>query len=500
MGMSDPTHLVRPRSNGPFPPHLKQNLFNHDHASPGENSFNSDRPYNQHNGSYNRDKHMSFMSEMEHDHQGSPRQHGHYPNDRYFSHGPHPRDGPENRRYSYESRGDGRPRGRGWGHHQGHHHYQWQHHQRMFNSERGGGDMDDYARLMTQKEKDWIIKIQLLQLHTENPYLDDYYYTTWNMNRIAIEREKRKLEGQKSAGKDDKELQLVIPQLAKLESKSYKPVQFEGSLGRLTASSVHNPRQIIQVAINSSTDVEEPKQGRRFKRLLMYIEDHYNLLLDIDDIEKKALALPEEMRPTLYQQRKNLISELHSSFHCDEEDDLLERMMSIRKGVTLMARLMMLLDRTQSRSLMKAVLSNLHFFMKKDYQETYGRLFESMWRCITKGKFEDLVWAEALDVCAQKFLPIAGMLQNQFTSSVLWGLLIRGEEVYAVTSPVDMEVDKQNIWSSFVQQIGDVLNGSTDVKLATPALFTAACLQHLERLLDKKTWLSIEDKLTVLTS
>ena len=30
--------------------------------------------------------------------------------------------------------------------------------------------------LMTQKEKDWVIKIQMLQLHTDNPYIDDYYY------------------------------------------------------------------------------------------------------------------------------------------------------------------------------------------------------------------------------------------------------------------------------------------------------------------------------------
>ena len=43
------------------------------------------------------------------------------------------------------------------------------------------------------------------------------------MNRLANEREKRKLEGQNASDKEDKELQLVIPQLAKLESKTYKP-------------------------------------------------------------------------------------------------------------------------------------------------------------------------------------------------------------------------------------------------------------------------------------
>ena len=36
---------------------------------------------------------------------------------------------------------------------------------------------DEYAGLMTQRERDWVVKIQLLQLHTENPYVDDYYYT-----------------------------------------------------------------------------------------------------------------------------------------------------------------------------------------------------------------------------------------------------------------------------------------------------------------------------------
>lgn len=41
----------------------------------------------------------------------------------------------------------------------------------------GSKDQDAYDGLMTQKEKDWIIKIQMLQLQTDNPYLDDYYYT-----------------------------------------------------------------------------------------------------------------------------------------------------------------------------------------------------------------------------------------------------------------------------------------------------------------------------------
>ena len=36
---------------------------------------------------------------------------------------------------------------------------------------------DPYEGLMTKKERDWIKKIQLMQLQSDNPFLDDYYYT-----------------------------------------------------------------------------------------------------------------------------------------------------------------------------------------------------------------------------------------------------------------------------------------------------------------------------------
>lgn len=41
--------------------------------------------------------------------------------------------------------------------------------------------VDEYAGLMQQREKDWIIRIQLLQLQTDNPYVDDYYHTVSNV-------------------------------------------------------------------------------------------------------------------------------------------------------------------------------------------------------------------------------------------------------------------------------------------------------------------------------
>lgn len=35
---------------------------------------------------------------------------------------------------------------------------------------------DEYAGLMTPKEKSWLRNIQAMQLQTDNPYQDDYYF------------------------------------------------------------------------------------------------------------------------------------------------------------------------------------------------------------------------------------------------------------------------------------------------------------------------------------
>lgn len=35
---------------------------------------------------------------------------------------------------------------------------------------------DPYSNLMTQREKDWVARIQMMQLQSTDPYLHDYYY------------------------------------------------------------------------------------------------------------------------------------------------------------------------------------------------------------------------------------------------------------------------------------------------------------------------------------
>lgn len=64
-------------------------------------------------------------------------------------------------------------------------------------SESGGhrGPRDPYAGLMSRREREWLLKIQLLQLVTNNPYVDDYYCTMYECRKFAKERQKDGKEG-----------------------------------------------------------------------------------------------------------------------------------------------------------------------------------------------------------------------------------------------------------------------------------------------------------------
>lgn len=39
---------------------------------------------------------------------------------------------------------------------------------------------------MTAKEKEWIIKLQMIQLQSENPYLEDYYYQVEHLASLEL--------------------------------------------------------------------------------------------------------------------------------------------------------------------------------------------------------------------------------------------------------------------------------------------------------------------------
>nr|CAD7204591.1 unnamed protein product [Timema douglasi] len=173
-------------------------------------------------------------------------------------------------------------------HHHHHHppHYQQQHHQHP------RWDHDPYNGLMTTKERQWLYNIQQLQLSTDKPYIDDYYYTSSELNhdkipilipnmvllsccQVFVSR-----RGDPTGGS------LVTEHRERRDSardKPYTPMQFQNSLGKLQrevmfqAGSVTSPRKLLDLEVVSNEGLDcpttaPPKDTQRCKQMLLEIE------------------------------------------------------------------------------------------------------------------------------------------------------------------------------------------------------------------------------------
>ncbi|KAI4807266.1 hypothetical protein KUCAC02_027088 [Chaenocephalus aceratus] len=69
--------------------------------------------------------------------------------------------------------------------------------QRIF--QRKTEDWDPYCNLMTAKEKEWITRLQMIQLQSENPYHEDYYYQEY-YRRIEAKMAEERARHQEQEG------------------------------------------------------------------------------------------------------------------------------------------------------------------------------------------------------------------------------------------------------------------------------------------------------------
>lgn len=207
------------------------------------------------------------------------------------------------------------------GQQQNHHNYNNRNQQNQQNRMANGDkEYDEYANLMTNRDKQWLIGIQLTQLNTGTPYLDDYYYTVYKERKAKARGEK-----ENKAHKDNQmnhpltqpkgHAQLVLISMGNKnggnqqrnnhngrerknsESKdkdtprTYTPLQFENSLGKLQCGSVTAPRKIIDMDIvgadsgSSSNPTNEISVQRKSRQILMHIETLYRIALKLEDLE-----------------------------------------------------------------------------------------------------------------------------------------------------------------------------------------------------------------------
>ncbi|XP_040414951.1 protein PAT1 homolog 1 [Cygnus olor] len=365
---------------------------------------------------------------------------------------------------------------------------------------------DPYANLMLQREKDWVSKIQMMQLQSTDPYLDDYYYQNYfqKLEKLAAAEE---VHGD---GPKKERTKLITPQVAKLEH-AYKPVQFEGSLGKLTVSSVNNPRKMIDAVVTSRGEDDETKEKQvrdKRRQTLVTIEKTYSLLLDVEDYERRYLLSLEGERPALMGERKQKICDMYDNLRGKApgqerpSDDHFMQIMCIRKGKRLVARILPFLSPEQAADVLMATARNLPFLIKKDAQDEVLpcllRPFSHVLYHLPLGTVTSLVQQltnlpQSATAPAPTNLHLAAVLQNKFGLSLLYLVLSRGEELQS--SDASTELMQDNPWTELMLLATRELLRIPAAALAKPVPPPSNLLALFSRYVDRQKLNLLETKL-----
>lgn len=440
-------------------------------------------------------------------------------------------------------------------------------------------DYDPYANLMSNRDKQWLIGIQLQQLNTGTPYIDDFYYTVYKERKARMRG-----ESENKAHKDNQlnhpltqpkgHAQLVLISMGnknggnqqrnnqngrerknsesnndKDKPRTYTPLQFENSLGKLQCGSVTAPRKIIDMDVvgsdssNPSTSTNEISAQRRSRQILMHIETLYRVALKLEDLEnptaiatalivrerkekERQMALEQERIEALIAQNKenhenanvnktdSEATSKRSSVSLNEKteetkEDLLARllaglttekvsqMINIRKGKTLLKRLLPLIQQHIHRwDVWCAIFAALPLAVKKDKDDVEGHLFalfanfqahiqnapiDAILRItntlIATEKLGFVFTNKVSEICRDgrqtKFIDknlilflVYFLISLQFTISCVVVLVLKVESVYAISSNA-INTKQQAIWLQFLTALVGSVNKNANVQSTT---------------------------------
>ncbi|XP_026171870.1 protein PAT1 homolog 2 [Mastacembelus armatus] len=347
---------------------------------------------------------------------------------------------------------------------------------------------DPYCNLMTVKEKEWITRLQMIQLQSENPYLEDYYYQEY-YRRIEAKMAEEEL-GIRSRKEPPK---LTTPYIMKTES--YTPVvHIEGSLGQVAVSTCYSPRRAIGAvhAVQAQGPLEEQKDTRQQRlEVLSKLEKLFVALLEVEETERMktpALSEAEERRLMEKTQRKveHIYSQLQHHGPLDSGGDFLPFLL-VSKGKKLLARLIPFLKHDSALTILHTVSFNLPTLMSRDTEEALPVLYPALRNVIGGLTFsqlirvlKDLTSSESLSTYESLTLTC----QNKFGLSLLYALLSQGEKLLSSGVPLEPSIGDFETWTDTIFQVAGQLS---QCSLVEPLLLPSNLLTLFCRYLDKRT-------------
>lgn len=322
------------------------------------------------------------------------------------------------------------------------------------NSKNNSSNGDKLAGMMTDKEKNWVTNVQMLQLQIDDPYKYDFYYTAWMLKKKQFSQRNTTSAGLKTS---------VIHSLDNKynkDPKSYRPLTFENSLGKVTMSNFHHPRALIDVKSGddgtdselageiSDLDLDDKTidKEKNIDTILLEIEKMYQVLLNIDEIEHSILKANDEMRHILFQDRRGKVDKL-ASMLCTEN---FAHYLFVDKGKRLLSKCIPTFNLAQTKLILGFVMQYIYIIAKNNI--SLDELYSHISYAIDTQKFADLV-----DIVNQ-FVHLYSRQSTQlyltiFSNKFCLSFLLKFFSKSDLINQDDFEPDQKTAWSCFLNLV-----------------------------------------------
>ncbi|XP_066052311.1 LOW QUALITY PROTEIN: protein PAT1 homolog 2 [Chamaea fasciata] len=355
--------------------------------------------------------------------------------------------------------------------------------------------VDPYAGLMTSKEKDWVVKVQMMQLQSENMD-DDYYYQTY-YHRLEHKQAEEELLGRRN-----KPPKLVTPFIQKVETYD-SVVRIAGSLGQVTVSTCYSPRRAIDAVHHA---LMEEAAGTHLLRALHRIEKLFLQLLEVEEVQQKMSPALEDQQPHRQEEKSQKVGSIYQALKIracsieEEAENEFLQVLCVRKGKKLVARLLPHLIGEQREKILLTITHHLPFLMKKDMlDESLPLLYSPLNEVVGEMTFSKLI--EVLQELTRPLpesleLPLTMALKNQFGISLLYSLLSRGERLLSSRVPLKPCRGDFEAWTDMVYLMSQELSRLPTASLAEPLFLPSNLVLLFCRYLDKQTVYHLAAKMT----
>ncbi|XP_033922050.1 protein PAT1 homolog 2 [Melopsittacus undulatus] len=417
--------------------------------------------------------------------------------------------------------------------------------------------VDSNAGLMTSKEKDWVIKVEMIQLQSEN--MDDDYYYQMYYHRLEQRQAEEELLGWRNRQEPPK---LVTPFIQKVETYN-SVVRIAGSLGQVAVSTCYSPRRAIDAVHHAL--VEEATGSHRL-RALHKIEKLFLQLLEVEEMQRKmSLAAEEQEQKSQEAERIYQALKIRACSSEEEAEDEFLQLLCVQKGKKLTARLLPHLSPEQAEKILLTITHHLPFLMKKDVLDEasissragasqavsfpsapaagapyMSRQLGEVWcwplcpprpwdgagavpgqrvsdpcsplcpvqslpllysplnKVVGRMTFSKLI--EVLQEMSRPLpespeLPITMALKNQFGISLLYSLLSHGEKLLSSDTPLEPCSGDFETWTDVVFLVARELSQVPKASLVEPLFLPSNLLSLFCRYLDKQTVHHLEAKM-----